>query len=203
MTNLGGFSEEALALYHLSASEQSYEFSEGDTYDFARCVRPDGSFYGTGGTCRKGSLAGAKEKAEPKTEGGRKRRATAEAKAAGAAARKAAGAAKRSDSARRVRLFQEELKKSAGQMRNADDATRNRLLQEASDRANKRHAAGEDVKTSSAKAGGRRPKAAIEADTRAIIQKMKGAKGIEAAKLRAQLQEAKAQLRKQIGRAHV
>lgn len=29
--------------------------------DFARCQRADGSFYGTGGQCRKGSLAGAKE----------------------------------------------------------------------------------------------------------------------------------------------
>ncbi len=31
-------------------------------YDFARCQRPDGSFYGTSGQCRKGAPAGAKEK---------------------------------------------------------------------------------------------------------------------------------------------
>ena len=33
-----------------------------DEYDFARCQRPDGTFYGTGGQCRKGTPAGAKEK---------------------------------------------------------------------------------------------------------------------------------------------
>ena len=32
-----------------------------EEYDFARCQRPDGSFYGTGGTCRKGAPVGAKE----------------------------------------------------------------------------------------------------------------------------------------------
>ena len=56
MSNLGGFSEEALQLFQLAASEQGYEFSEKEeNYDFSRCVRPDGSAYGTGGTCRKGS----------------------------------------------------------------------------------------------------------------------------------------------------
>jgi hypothetical protein len=57
MTNLGGFSEEALQLFQLAASERGYdEFAEeGETYDFARCVRPDGSAYGTGGKCRKGT----------------------------------------------------------------------------------------------------------------------------------------------------
>ena len=47
----------------------AYEnFSEEalEALDFARCQRPDGSFYGTGGTCRKGSPAGAKEKEAPK-----------------------------------------------------------------------------------------------------------------------------------------
>ena len=37
-----------------------------EALDFARCQRPDGSFYGTGGMCRKGSPAGAKEKEAPK-----------------------------------------------------------------------------------------------------------------------------------------
>jgi chromosome segregation ATPase len=64
MSHLGGFSEEALQLFQLAASEQSYEFSEeGETYDFTRCMRPDGSFYGTGGSCRKGSQAEAKKAA--------------------------------------------------------------------------------------------------------------------------------------------
>lgn len=31
-------------------------------FDFARCMRPDGSFYGTSGKCRKGEQVGAKEK---------------------------------------------------------------------------------------------------------------------------------------------
>lgn len=31
-------------------------------YDFTRCQRPDGSFYGTKGNCRKGSEVGPKEK---------------------------------------------------------------------------------------------------------------------------------------------
>jgi hypothetical protein len=67
---LGGFSEEALQLFQLAASEQAYEFSEGEeTYDFTRCMRPDGTFYGTGGTCKKGSNAGAKE---PRAKKGKK-----------------------------------------------------------------------------------------------------------------------------------
>lgn len=41
MTNLGGFSEEALQLFQLAASERGYdEFAEeGETYDFTRCMR--------------------------------------------------------------------------------------------------------------------------------------------------------------------
>ena len=37
-------------------------------FDFSRCQRPDGSFYGTGGQCRKGAPVGAKEK-ETKSSG--------------------------------------------------------------------------------------------------------------------------------------
>jgi hypothetical protein len=60
----GSFSEEALLQYsELIAQKDSLDFIEGDTYDFTRCVRPDGSSYGTGGKCRKGSEA-AKEEAE-------------------------------------------------------------------------------------------------------------------------------------------
>jgi len=39
------------------------EVSEGDIFDFVRCQRADGSFYGTSGTCRKGVQVGPKEKA--------------------------------------------------------------------------------------------------------------------------------------------
>ena len=50
-------------------TNQSWQFGEDHEYlsqDFARCQRPDGSFYGTGGVCRKGAPVGAKEKAESK-----------------------------------------------------------------------------------------------------------------------------------------
>ena len=61
----GSFSKEALLQYsELIAQKASSDFSEGDTYDFTRCVRPDGSFYGTGGKCKSGSEVGAKEKAD-------------------------------------------------------------------------------------------------------------------------------------------
>ena len=40
-------------------------FSEemAERFDFTRCQRPNGSFYGTGGTCRKGAEVGPKEMA--------------------------------------------------------------------------------------------------------------------------------------------
>ena len=57
----GSFSEEALRVYsELAAEKQGLDFAEGDSYDFTRCVRPDGSAYGTSGRCRKGTETGAK-----------------------------------------------------------------------------------------------------------------------------------------------
>ena len=46
-----------------------------EVLDFARCQRPDGSYYGTGGQCRKGVSVGPKEKAALKkaAAGGSKR----------------------------------------------------------------------------------------------------------------------------------
>jgi len=41
--------------------DDSLYFAEA--YDFARCQRSDGTFYGTSGVCRKGTKVGAKEKA--------------------------------------------------------------------------------------------------------------------------------------------
>ena len=35
-------------------------------FDFARCQRPDGSYYGTGGQCRKGAPAGNRKPADEK-----------------------------------------------------------------------------------------------------------------------------------------
>ena len=62
--------------------EQHFNFEEG-ALDFARCQRPDGSFYGTGGVCRKGSQTGAKEKEAAKAKAAPKAKAEPKAKAAG------------------------------------------------------------------------------------------------------------------------
>jgi hypothetical protein len=57
----GSFSDEALVQYiSMLSARDSISFSESDTYDFARCVRPDGSSYGTKGKCRKGTESAAK-----------------------------------------------------------------------------------------------------------------------------------------------
>ena len=50
---------------------KSQEFTDealAEFYDFARCQRPDGTFYGTGGVCRKGTPVEAKEKKAPKKQ---------------------------------------------------------------------------------------------------------------------------------------
>ena len=52
----GYFSEKALERFaEMAAQVQPAEFAEGDTYDFTRCVRPNGTAYGTAGKCRKGT----------------------------------------------------------------------------------------------------------------------------------------------------
>jgi len=52
----GEFTEEALTAYQKALVEQSgVDFSESKEYDFTTCIRPDGSAYGTGGKCRKGT----------------------------------------------------------------------------------------------------------------------------------------------------
>jgi hypothetical protein len=59
----GSINEEALAEYsRLAAEKLGVDFAEGEVYDFGRCMRADGSFYGTSGKCRKGSEAGGKGK---------------------------------------------------------------------------------------------------------------------------------------------
>jgi hypothetical protein len=139
LTMLGGFSEEALQLFQHALVEKYYEFSEdGEVYDFTRCQRADGSFYGTSGRCKSGSEAGAKAREATKTTGGRKRRETVDAKNQAKADRKAAGVAKRSATAGRARLLKEELDKVKDKMRGADSETQNRLLREASAAADRR-----------------------------------------------------------------
>lgn len=60
----GSFSEEALRAYsELAAEKQGLNFAEGDSYDFTRCVKPDGTAYGTKGQCKSGS---PKEETEEK-----------------------------------------------------------------------------------------------------------------------------------------
>jgi hypothetical protein len=69
----GTFSEEALLQFaNLASQTQSADFSEGETYDFTRCVRPDGKAYGTRGKCKKGTeqAKDAEEKAAIKQLGG-------------------------------------------------------------------------------------------------------------------------------------
>ena len=52
----GSFSEESLQKFaELAAQSRYVEFSEGGIHDFTRCIRPDGSAYGTKGKCRKGT----------------------------------------------------------------------------------------------------------------------------------------------------
>jgi hypothetical protein len=56
----GSFSKESLDTYSALVSQSpgiNYSESQKDSYDFTRCVRNDGSAYGTGGTCRKGTEA--------------------------------------------------------------------------------------------------------------------------------------------------
>jgi hypothetical protein len=48
---LGHFSDEAVeAFIQMSCEDKGLDYSE--TFDFARCQRPDGSFYGTRGMCK-------------------------------------------------------------------------------------------------------------------------------------------------------
>jgi hypothetical protein len=58
----GSFSSEHLERYaQLAAEKAGVNFAEGDYYDFRRCVRPNGTSYGTRGQCRKGTESEAKK----------------------------------------------------------------------------------------------------------------------------------------------
>ena len=59
--SFGQFDEEAFVLFNELAT---------DKYDFMTCQRGDGSYYGTGGTCRKGVEATKPEKAKEKSDAG-------------------------------------------------------------------------------------------------------------------------------------
>lgn len=56
MNNLGSFDEATLILFsEMVAGRDGFDFSEGETYDFTRCVRPNGTAYGTRGKCKSGT----------------------------------------------------------------------------------------------------------------------------------------------------
>ncbi len=54
----GSFSEDSLKVFNeLASATQDLNYSESgtDSYDFTRCVRQNGTAYGTGGKCKKGT----------------------------------------------------------------------------------------------------------------------------------------------------
>jgi hypothetical protein len=55
------FSEEALKKFHEMCAA-GLNFAEGESYDFARCIKSDGEIYGTKGQCKAGKPLGEKEK---------------------------------------------------------------------------------------------------------------------------------------------
>jgi len=104
---MGHFSEEALKAYN-ELCAGGIEFSEDSVYDFARCVRSDGSFYGTRGKCKKGKEAGDKKDGEDKVAKARTK--VAEAKASGDK-KKLAAARHDLQIAERTRKIEDEAKK--------------------------------------------------------------------------------------------
>jgi len=154
------FTDEALrnarALAELKMQD-SEQFSEA--YDFARCQRPDGSFYGTSGQCRKGTEAGAappregtgarggrvaaeKAKAEGK-KGVEIRKARREGTKAAVEAARAAGGAKTSAKNARARMLKDELSKIRDRLKGKSPEEINKALAAALERASARAAAGE------------------------------------------------------------
>jgi hypothetical protein len=52
----------------MSFSEECISEVQSMLFDYQRCERADGTFYGTGGACRKGSPVNAKEQEKEKTK---------------------------------------------------------------------------------------------------------------------------------------
>jgi hypothetical protein len=68
---LGQFSEESLSSYASLVEEKvgpSFSKFEEDEYDFTRCMRPNGTYYGTRGKCRKGVESGAEKSGREQKE---------------------------------------------------------------------------------------------------------------------------------------
>lgn len=65
----GSFDSDSLSKYAQMASEKSgADFAEGGVYDFTRCLRSDGTVYGTSGKCRKGTETGGEQKEGKKSK---------------------------------------------------------------------------------------------------------------------------------------
>jgi hypothetical protein len=60
---MGYFNEESLHKFNSMCSD-GVNFAEGDSYDFARCIMPDGEIYGTKGQCKQGKPIGEEKKSE-------------------------------------------------------------------------------------------------------------------------------------------
>lgn len=149
------FTDEALrnarALAELKYSESPEEqLAFAEAYDFARCQRPDGSFYGTSGQCRKGTEAGAaparegtgarggRMAAEQARAEGKKGKAIRAARAEGAkaavAAARAEGGRKITANNERTRAMRAQIEKDReamrAEMKNAKtDAERGRIIE--------------------------------------------------------------------------
>jgi hypothetical protein len=65
---MGYFNEESLHKFNLMCSD-GVSFAEGDSYDFARCIMPDGEIYGTKGQCKQGKPVGEGEKSKKDAKG--------------------------------------------------------------------------------------------------------------------------------------
>jgi len=160
----GQFSEESLSSYASLVEEKvgpSFSEFEEDEYDFTRCMRPDGSFYGTRGKCRKGSEAGPADRAGTGEKGAREaaaqakkrgvkggglRTARAEGRKAALASSRAEAGKKISEKNARTRLFIEELKGVKDNLKGASSEERQRIMIEAGKRADERVAKGETGK---------------------------------------------------------
>lgn len=100
-----------------SAESDNFAENEDRLFDFARCQRADGSFYGTSGQCRKGTPVGAREKAALKkaAKSGNKRAAKALAKLARKEEEAKGAAPAKADDAEALRKRFKESKKVLGQ----------------------------------------------------------------------------------------
>jgi hypothetical protein len=70
---MGHFDEETLRKFNAMCSA-GVNFSEGDSYDFARCIMPDGEIYGTAGQCKKGKPISDEKKSDKDKKGDKHKR---------------------------------------------------------------------------------------------------------------------------------